>query len=98
MKKTTFSKWKPENYIDKPADIVAHLQAALAENDADFLLRTIGAIARSKGMTELARKLNLNRESLYRSFGEKGNPSFLPVVNMLDALGIGLRFEYKKSA
>jgi probable addiction module antidote protein len=34
----------------------------------------IGDIARSEGMTQLARELNLSRESLYRSFSLQTGP------------------------
>ncbi|MDR2259052.1 MAG: putative addiction module antidote protein [Treponema sp.] len=54
--------------------------------------------ARSKGMVQIARELNLNRKGLYKSFSEKGNPSFLTVVKVLDNLGFRLRVEQKVSA
>jgi probable addiction module antidote protein len=98
MEKATVADWDPAEYIETKEDVIAHLEVALEENDPEFLLETIGHIARSKGMTEMARELNLNREGLYKSFSSKGNPSFLTVVKVLDILGFRLKIEQKASA
>jgi probable addiction module antidote protein len=95
--KVTFAKWDPADYIETPEDVVAHLEAALEENDMDFLLSTIGHICRSKGMTEIARKLNLDRVGLYKSFSSDGNPSFKTVFRLLDILGLRLKLERKSA-
>jgi probable addiction module antidote protein len=60
MQKVTVSDWDPAEYIETKEDVVAHLEVALEENDPEFLLETIGYIARSKGMSQIARELNLN--------------------------------------
>jgi probable addiction module antidote protein len=49
-------------------------------------------------MVQLAKEPNLNRKGLYKVFSEKGNPSFLTVVKVLDNLGFRLRVEQKVSA
>jgi probable addiction module antidote protein len=98
MAKVTVSDWDPAEIIETKEDVIAFLQGALEENDPEFLLRTIGYIARSKGMAQLARELNLNRKGLYKSFSEKGNPSFNTVVKVLDNLGFRLKVEQKVSA
>lgn len=36
----------------------------------------------------LARKTNLNRESLYKSLSAQGNPSFAPIMKIMEALGL----------
>jgi probable addiction module antidote protein len=95
MAKVTVSDWDPAEIIETKEDVIAFLQGALEENDPEFLLRTIGHIARSKGMAQLARELNLNRKGLYKSFSEKGNPSFTTVVKVLDNLGFRLKVEQK---
>jgi probable addiction module antidote protein len=98
MGKVTVADWDPAEYIETKEDVMAHLEVALEENDPEFLLETIGHIARSKGMAEMARELSLNREGLYKSFSSKGNPSFLTVVKVLDNLGFCLKIEQKVSA
>ncbi|MDR3191510.1 MAG: putative addiction module antidote protein [Treponema sp.] len=76
----------------------AVIELAIRENDPEYLLKAIGDIARSKGMAQIARDLNLDRASLYKSLSPAGNPSFLTVMKALDNLGFRLRVERKASA
>jgi len=93
--KVTFSKWDPAEIIDTKEDVIAFLEGALEENDPDFLLETIGHIARSKGMTQIARELNLDRKGLYKALAPDGNPSFKTVLKLFDILGLQMRLEQK---
>ena len=95
--KITFEKWDPADDIKTGEDVIALLEAALEENDPDFLLRIIGYIARSKGMAQLAKELNLDRKGLYKSFSPDGNPSFKTVFKLLDVLDLRLKIESKKA-
>jgi probable addiction module antidote protein len=95
--KITFSKWDPADYIETPEDVVKTLEVALEENDMEFLFSSIGDIARSKGMAQIARKLNLDRVGLYKSFSPDGNPSFKTVFRLLDILGLRLKLEQKSA-
>jgi len=96
-KKVTFSKYDPAEYIESKEDVMAFLEGAFEENDPEFLLETIGHIARSRGMAQLARELNMDRAGLYKSFSPDGNPYFLTVVKVLDALGLRIRLEQKSA-
>ena len=90
--------WDMADHINTKEEAAAYLEAALEENDTDTLLDVIGAIARSKGMTQIAKELNLARESLYRSLSQDGNPSFDTVVKVLDNLGFQLSIKQKVPA
>ena len=87
--------WDMAEYIKTKKDIIAHLEAALAENDIPFLLSVVGDIARSEGMTKIARSLGMSREGLYRSLSPSGKPSFETVVKLLNLLGLRLSLDYK---
>ena len=93
--KITFSKWDPAEIIEDKEDVIAFLKGALAENDPDELLRTIGNITRSKGMTKIARELGVTRKGLYISLAPDGNPSFKTVFKLLDILGLRIKLESK---
>jgi probable addiction module antidote protein len=97
MEKINFEVWDPADDIKTKEDIAAYLEVALEENDPEFLLETIGHIARSKGMAQLARELHMDRAGLYRAFSPDGNPYFLTVVKTLDSLGLRLRVEPKSA-
>jgi probable addiction module antidote protein len=96
--KVTFEDWDPADDIETKEDVAAVLEVALEENDPEFLLSVIGDIARSKGMAQLARELDVDRAGLYKSFSPEGNPSFITVVKVLNNLGFGLSIHQKKAS
>ena len=89
-------KYDTADYINTKEDVAVCLAVALGENDTAFFLKTIGIIARSKGMAQIARKLNLSRESLYQSLSPDGNPSFETVLRVLSIFGYKFSIEQKK--
>ncbi|MDR1382737.1 MAG: hypothetical protein LBJ67_02645 [Planctomycetaceae bacterium] len=48
-------KYDSADYIEIKEDIAACLAVALAENDVSFFLKTIEIIARSHGMSQIAK-------------------------------------------
>jgi len=95
--KITFADWDPAEVIETKEDVISLLEVSLEENDPDFLLSVVGDIARSKGMTQIAKELNLDRKGLYKSLAPDGNPSFKTVYKLLDILGLRMKL-VKKSA
>jgi len=93
--KITFSKYDPTEYIETKEDVIAFLEGALEENDPEFFFKTVGYIARSKGMAQIAKELNLNREGLYTALSPQGNPSFITIARVLDNLGFRLSVKQK---
>jgi probable addiction module antidote protein len=98
MEKITFEDWDPAEDIETKEDVIATLTVALEENDSEFLLSVIGDIARSRGMVQLARELNLDRKGLYKSLSTEGNPSFITVIQVLDKLGFKLSIQQKQAS
>jgi len=98
MEKITVSDWNLADEIETKDDVVGILEAALEENDMEFLFKIIGDIARSKGMSQIARELNLNREGLYTALSPQGNPSFITIFQVLDNLGYQLSVKQKVPA
>ena len=64
-----------------------------AGDDAAFIAKALGTIARAKGMTQLANETGLGRESLYKALSGEGNPSFATILKVMTALGIKLHAE-----
>jgi len=91
----TLTEWDMAKNIRNKSDVIAHLEAALAENDVPFLLSVMGDIARSEGMSKIAGEMGLSREGLYRSLSSDGNPSFETVIKLLGILGLRLTVERK---
>ena len=78
-----------------PEEMAAYLDAWLEEapDDAAGITRALGDIARSKGMSQVARDAGLSRESLYKALSETGNPSFATVLKVARALGVRFHAE-----
>lgn len=82
--------WDAAETLNTPADIAAYLDAYLEDGTPEELLRAVKTIARSRGMTELARQTGISREALYRAFSEQGNPTLDTLLRVLKALGVRL--------
>jgi probable addiction module antidote protein len=82
--------WDAAEVLDTPAAIAAYLDAYLEDGTPDELLRSLRTIARSRGMTELARETGISREALYRAFSDQGNPTLDTLLRVLKALGVRL--------
>ena len=67
---------------------ISLIEAAIKENDPDFLTVALGDVAKAEGMTKVARKAKVARENLYRAFSPSGNPTMATVMRVLNALGL----------
>jgi probable addiction module antidote protein len=90
MKKKTTRIWDAVEYLKTQEDMVAYLEAALEENDPTLVSSALGDIAKAKGMTDIAKKTGLGRESLYKALSREGNPEFSTVMKVINALGLKL--------
>ena len=80
----------PANYLQTEEDILYYLEAAMEGNDAKHIASALGDVARSKGMSEIARKAKVGRQALYNALSENGNPTLETLVGVLNALGLQL--------
>lgn len=85
-------KWDSAEHLKTDEDMALYLEACLEEagDDAAFIAKALGTIARAKGMSQLARETGLGRESLYKALSGEGNPSFATILKVVHALGIKL--------
>jgi probable addiction module antidote protein len=72
-----------------------YLKSALEEyeedGNLDAFLKAIRAVADAQGgISKLAEKTNLNRQHLYRSLAENGNPTIRTLDSVLHSLGLKL--------
>jgi probable addiction module antidote protein len=77
----------PAEHLQTEEDILHYLEAAMEGNDPKHIASALGDVARSKGMTEIAKKAGLGRQALYNALSENGNPTLetlLAVLNVLD--------------
>jgi probable addiction module antidote protein len=92
MSGLTLRKWDSAQYLKTEEDMAQYLEACLqdAGDDAAFIAKALGNIARAKGMSQLSRDTGLGRESLYKALSGEGNPSFATILKVTTALGIRL--------
>ena len=83
-------KWDSAEHLNTDEDMAAYLEACLQEagDDAAFIAKALGNIARAKGMTQLSKDTGLGRESLYKALSGEGNPSFATILKVTHALGL----------
>src|SRR5262249_50087608 len=74
-------------------DIALYISDAIANKDVETVARTIGVVAKARGMSQIARETGLTRESLYKSLSGEQSPRFETIVLVLKALGFRLNVE-----
>lgn len=80
----------PAVHLETEEDILYYLEAAMEGNDPKHIASALGDVARSKGMTEIAKKAGLGRQALYNALSEYGNPTLETLLAVLSALGLEL--------
>jgi probable addiction module antidote protein len=89
-KKTKTRPWDAAEHLTSGDDMAAYLEAALEDGDPAVVTAALGDIARAKGMSEIARKAGVGRESLYKALSPEGNPEFATVLKVVHSLGLRL--------
>ena len=80
----------PARHLETEEDILYYLEAAMEGNDPKHIASALGDVARSKGMTDIAKKSGLGRQALYNALSDSGNPTLETLVAVLGALGLEL--------
>jgi probable addiction module antidote protein len=77
-------------YLETEEDILFYLEDAMEGNDPKHIARALGDVARSQGMSEIARKAGVGRQALYSALSDNGNPMLETFTSVLNALGLQL--------
>jgi probable addiction module antidote protein len=77
-------------YLKTDEDVANYLTLVMGENDPTELTHALGTIARSRGMTEVARASGLTREALYKALRPTSHPRFDTIARVCMALGVKL--------
>jgi probable addiction module antidote protein len=92
MEKLKTSKFDVAEHLRTPEEMAAYLEACIEEapQDAAFIAKAVGDIARAKGMSQVAHESGLSRESLYKALSGERNPDFDTILRVMSALGLRL--------
>ena len=95
MSNETFAPFDSADYLSSFEDVTAYLEAVLddADDDPKVIVAALGAIARSRNFSQIAREAGMSREGLYKALSADGNPSLATVMKVAHALGLRLHFE-----
>ena len=99
--KTTFSpsaEFKSSDYLKTDSAGATYLKEMLADGDTRALPIALRALAHSIGMTELAKRTGLARESLYRTLNGNVSPRLDTIMALLDAFGLRIMVARKARA
>ncbi len=75
------------DFLKTEEDILDYLAVVAEDNDPAFFVRSLGHVARARGMSQLARETGISRMGLIKALSAEGNPSFATITKVLDALG-----------
>jgi len=91
MTKTQTFSWDVAEYLETKEDMAAYLEAALEDGDPTLVVAALRDIARSQGMTDLARETGLESETLNQALSSEGNLELATLLKMIQALGLKLQ-------
>lgn len=99
MNALKLQKWDSAEHLQTPEDMALYLEACLQEagDNAAFIAKALGHIARAKGMSQLAQATGLGYENLHKALSGEGNPSFATILKVTTALGLRLHAESARS-
>ena len=63
---------------------------AFESGDAGYIAHALGVVARARGMTQVSKEADLNREALYRALSRDGDPRLSTLLGVMKALGLQL--------
>jgi probable addiction module antidote protein len=92
MTRLATTRYDVADRLRTPEEMAAYLEACLEEapDDAAFIAKALGDLARAKGMTQVARDAGLSRESLYKALSGARSPDFDTILRVVWALGLRL--------
>ena len=79
-------KWDVTEHMNNEEFISEYLKAAFESGDISEITRALSDVARARNMTDLAVKMGISRQGLYKTLSENGNPEFATIHKLITAL------------
>lgn len=80
----------PADYLKSEDDILEYIKVWMEDGSPREIASALGDVARSRGMSEIARKAGVGRQALYNALSDNGNPTLETLTAVLNALGLQL--------
>lgn len=84
------AKWDVTEFLDSEEKIFAYIEAAFEDGDPAIIKKSLGEVARARGMTLIAKDAGVTRETLYKALTEDGDPRLSTLVGVMKAMGLKL--------
>jgi probable addiction module antidote protein len=84
------TEFDPSAFLDDDEVVAEYLTAALEDDNPDVFLAAVGHVAKARGMSAIAERAGLGRESLYKAFAPGAKPRYDTVLKVLHSLGVRL--------
>ncbi|MDR0455749.1 MAG: putative addiction module antidote protein [Treponema sp.] len=81
-------KWDVTEHMDNEEFISEYLKAAFESGNIPEITRALADVARARNMTDIAAKMGISRQGLYKTLSENGNPEFSTIQKLIAALGL----------
>jgi len=81
-------KWDVAEHMDNEEFISEYLKAAFESGNIPEITRALADVARARNMADLAAKMGISRQGLYKTLSENGNPEFATIQKLITALGL----------
>ena len=92
-------KWDVAEHMDNEEFISEYLKAAFESGDTAEVTRALNDVARARNIADLASKIGITRQGLYKTLSQNGNPEFSTIQKLIRALGLQMSIVApKKSA
>lgn len=81
-------------FLDSGAEL-SFMTKAFNTATPDAIANALGAVARARGVSHVARQAGVARETLYRALRDGGDPKLSTFLGVIDALGFKLAIKDK---
>ena len=81
-------KWDVTEHMDNEEFISEYLKAAFESGDISEITRALSDVARARNMSDLAVKMGISRQGLYKTLSENSNPEFATIYKLITTLGL----------
>jgi probable addiction module antidote protein len=92
------TEFDPSAFLNSDDVVAEYLTAALEDANPDVFLAAVGHVAKARGMSSIAQRAGLGRESMYKAFAPGAKPRYDTVLKVLHSLGVKLKVSSGDSA
>lgn len=99
VKKRTYVNYNEllQDRLKDPELAMAYLNEALQDKDQNVFLIALKDVLESQGgdVSSISKKAHISRQSCYRMLSKKGNPRWINITSLIDAMGLQVQILFK---